>query len=62
MGFKPLIFWQEVQSELKLVTWPSRRNTVRLTGIVIAVSVLVGLYVGALDFVFTKVMGLVVQK
>jgi preprotein translocase subunit SecE len=62
MGFKPLIFWQEVQSELKLVTWPSRQNTVRLTGIVIAVSVLVGLYVGALDFVFTKVMGLVVQK
>ena len=62
MGVRPLLFLKEVQNELKLVTWPTRRNTLKLTVAVVVISVLVGVYIGVLDFGFTKIMALLVQK
>ena len=59
---RPLLFLKEVQNELKLVTWPTRRNTLKLTVAVVVISVLVGVYIGVLDFGFTKIMALLVQK
>ncbi|OGK14111.1 preprotein translocase subunit SecE [Candidatus Roizmanbacteria bacterium RIFCSPLOWO2_01_FULL_38_12] len=35
--------------ELKKVTWPSRENTIRLTIIVIAISLIIGFYIGIID-------------
>ncbi|HEX7363746.1 MAG TPA: preprotein translocase subunit SecE [Dehalococcoidia bacterium] len=43
-------FFADVIGELRKVTWPSRRDTIRLTGLVILVCGLVGLFLGALDF------------
>ena len=40
----------ESWAELRKVAWPTRRTVVNLTGIVIAVSILVGAYIGILDF------------
>ena len=40
----------EAVSELRKVAWPTRQNVVNLTLIVIAVSVAVGGYVAALDY------------
>jgi len=54
-------FLKEVQTELKKVVWPTRQQTIRLTGIVMGVSLVVGLYVGALDFALTKIVGLIVR-
>jgi preprotein translocase subunit SecE len=51
-------FLRETRSELKKVTWPTREQTTRLTGIVIAVSVAVGAAVGAIDFVFSQFFSL----
>jgi preprotein translocase subunit SecE len=62
MEVKPLVFLQEVREELKKVTWPSRQETTKLTGIVVVISVVVGIYIGALDFVFTKIVAFLVQK
>jgi preprotein translocase subunit SecE len=45
----PVQFFQEVVAELKKVTWPSRDETMKLTSVVIALSVIVGLFVGGLD-------------
>jgi preprotein translocase subunit SecE len=45
-------FIRETRSELKKVTWPTREQTIRLTGIVIAFSVVVGLLMGGIDFIF----------
>jgi len=49
-------FFQETRDELKKVTWPTRDEVVRLTGVVIIVSLLIGAYIGGLDFVFTSIL------
>lgn len=57
----PVTFLQEVYAELKKVAWPSRSEVIRLTGVVIIISILVGVYVGGLDFIFTSLLQLVVK-
>ncbi len=46
----------EVRQELQRVSWPTREQTVQKTVLVIAVSIAVGLYIGVLDFLFTRLM------
>jgi len=36
-------------AELKKVTWPTRNNTIRLTVIVVAISLIIGFYIGIID-------------
>ena len=45
-------FVKEVIAELKKVTWPSREETIKLTVIVIVISILVGAFIGGLDSLF----------
>jgi preprotein translocase subunit SecE len=47
-------FATDVIDELKKVTWPSRQETIRLTTIVIIVSLIIGLYVGIIDVLLAK--------
>lgn len=54
-------FLKEVQTELKKVIWPTRQQTIRLTTIVVGVSLVVGLYIGMLDYILTKLVGLIVR-
>lgn len=54
----PLVFISQVREELKFVTWPTREATVQSTAIVIGLSIIVGAYIGGLDFIFTKGVGL----
>jgi preprotein translocase SecE subunit len=42
----------EAWSELKKVAWPTRETVVKLTLIVIAVSIAVGAYIAVLDGIF----------
>lgn len=50
-------FFSEVIDLLRQVTWPERDDLVRLTAVVIFVSALVGMILGGMDFVFTKIIG-----
>ncbi len=50
----PVRFFREIWDELKLVVWPTRKEILRLTTIVIILSVIMGLYIGGLDYVFTQ--------
>jgi preprotein translocase SecE subunit len=43
-----------ILAEIAKVSWPSRQETIKLTLIVIVVSVSVGLYIGFLDVAFAK--------
>ena len=52
-NIKPQIGAQ-VLEELKKVTWPSRRETIRLTLVVIGVSLIIGLYIGIIDILLNK--------
>lgn len=54
-------FVKEVRTEMLKVVWPTRADTIRLTIIVIAISVGVGLYLGGLDLLFTQLLKLLVS-
>jgi len=59
---KPLVFFKEVKVELGKVVWPTRQETIRLTMIVILISVAVGLFIGALDILFTNTIAFFLKK
>ncbi|PJE59864.1 MAG: preprotein translocase subunit SecE [Candidatus Portnoybacteria bacterium CG10_big_fil_rev_8_21_14_0_10_44_7] len=46
-------FIREAKSELKKVTWPTKKDTTRYTLIVIGVSLGVALFLGLCDFIFS---------
>lgn len=47
-------FTNGIVEELKKVTWPTREQTIRLTTIVIGISLIIGVYVGIIDVLLTK--------
>jgi len=47
-------FATDVVNELKKVTWPTKAETIRLTMIVIIVSLIIGTYVGIIDILLAK--------
>lgn len=53
-------WWRETIGELRKVIWPTPQEAWRLTKIVLLVVVGMGIVLGGLDFIFTKLIGLVV--
>ena len=49
----------EVVGELRRVTWPTREETFRLSVMVIAVSVAMGIFLGLVDLGFGGLMGVI---
>jgi preprotein translocase subunit SecE len=60
-NFHLLRYLTEVRDELKKVTWPTRQQTIEKTILVIIVSVIVGIYIGALDYLFTQLTALLIK-
>lgn len=60
--FAPVQFLKEVRVELSKVVWPSKRETIRLTLIIIGVSLAVGIFLGGIDFVLTKIMEVILRR
>jgi len=52
-------YFDEVWSELKKVSWPTREQVRNLTVLVFAISFTVGLYITVLDQMFQGLLGLV---
>lgn len=52
-------WWRETIGELHKVAWPTPKEAWRLTKIVLLVMLVMGVLLGGLDFVFTKIIGLV---
>lgn len=57
----PIAYFRETLDEMKKVIWPSREDVIRLTAIVIMISIIVGLYIGALDYIFALAMELILR-
>jgi preprotein translocase subunit SecE len=55
-------FLTEVRTELKKVTWPSRKEVYQTTLVVIATSVFFGFYLWLLDLGFSRVLSLVLKR
>jgi preprotein translocase subunit SecE len=49
-------FLKEVKVELKKVNWPTRKQAIKYTLIVIGVSFAVAIFLGGLDFIFTWII------
>lgn len=54
-------FLREVNVELAKVVWPSRDQTLRLTIMVVLVTLVVGFFLGGIDFLLTKLTDLLLQ-
>lgn len=55
-------FLQESRQEIMRVNWPTRQETVRLTLVVVAISLLVSVMLGAFDFLFAYLLQLIVLR
>ncbi|HPX60451.1 MAG TPA: preprotein translocase subunit SecE [Deltaproteobacteria bacterium] len=52
-------FLESVKAELAKVTWPTRKETVSTTGVVIVIVLLISLFLGTCDIVLAKMLRLV---
>jgi preprotein translocase subunit SecE len=52
-------YFDEVWSELKKVSWPTREQVRTLTVLVFAISFVIGLYITVLDQIFQGLLGLI---
>ena len=49
-------FFTESWIELRHVNWPTRQEAMRLTGIVIGMSIGIAVFLGAFDYFFTTIL------
>ena len=57
----PITFIRQVAEELRKVIWPTRQTTLRLTGIVLSVTLATSVFLGAVDFLFSKLISLILS-
>lgn len=51
---KAVTFLKEVKAELEKVVWPTREDTIKLTLIVVFVTLGVGFFIGGVDYLLTE--------
>ncbi len=54
-------FIDEVKSELTKVTWPTRKETIATTWVVVVIIFVIALYLGACDILLAKIMRFVLR-
>ena len=59
---KIINFLKEVREEMGKVTWPTRNQTIKMSLLVVAVSIIFGVFLGALDFLLTKALTIIIKK
>tara|TARA_B100001179_G_scaffold115893_1_gene82703 strand:- start:992 stop:1225 length:234 start_codon:yes stop_codon:yes gene_type:complete len=47
---------KEIYAELGRVTWPTKEETIRLSIIVVSISVVIGLFLGVIDLAFSRII------
>ncbi|NMB42251.1 MAG: preprotein translocase subunit SecE [Firmicutes bacterium] len=55
-------FFHDIRIELKKVTWPTKRELLVYTGVVIVVILVVGIFFWILDTGFTALLKLVIRR
>ncbi len=53
-------YFKETRAELRKVTWPTREQATNLSLIVLAVTAVMALFLGAVDFLFAELIRLIV--
>ncbi|MFA5173477.1 MAG: preprotein translocase subunit SecE [Candidatus Paceibacterota bacterium] len=62
MVLKIKTFFKESFSELKRVNWPTRKETTRLTIVVIVLSLVLAAMLGVFDYIFSYLLELLIVK
>jgi len=57
---KLITYLKETRLEMRKVNWPSRRDTMRFTTTVVAVSLAIAVLLGTFDFIFRRLISLLV--
>lgn len=52
-------FLESVKIELSKVTWPTRKETMATTGVVIVIIILISIFLGVCDVVLAKLMRII---
>lgn len=55
-------FFKEVYLEIKKVNWPTKEETIRYTMVVIGVSAAVAVFLGGLDFIFSRLLDIFILR
>jgi preprotein translocase subunit SecE len=58
---KAKTFVQEVREELHKVTWPTRKETIATTWVVVVIIIIISLYLGVCDLLLNKIMRFVLN-
>ena len=53
---------KDTWGEMKHVSWPTKKQAVAYTLLVIVISVLVALFLGLADFSFSKILGAIIVR
>ena len=54
-------FLRDVRSEVKKVTWPTRKETLASTSVVIVAVFIIAIYLGLVDLGLSKLVGLIIK-
>ncbi len=55
-------FLREVKTEMLKVVWPTRNETLKMTLVVVIFASIVAIFLGAIDYGFTKILGIIFTK
>lgn len=55
-------FFAEARLEFKHVNWPTRQEAIRLTGVVIGLSLGIAVFLGLFDYFFTTILKTVLLR
>jgi preprotein translocase subunit SecE len=54
-------FLRETRSEVRKVVWPTRREALNMTAIVLGVTIVMAAWLGVIDWLFAKLFALLVR-
>ncbi|HSN95536.1 MAG TPA: preprotein translocase subunit SecE [Anaerolineaceae bacterium] len=54
-------WWRETVGELRKVTWPTLPDAISLTRVVLVITFIMAIILGLMDFVFSKLIHLLVS-
>lgn len=55
-------YFNDTASEMKQVTWPTQRQALFYTVLVVVISALVAMYISAFDYLFSEVVKFIVNR
>jgi preprotein translocase subunit SecE len=57
---KIISYFKETRSEMRYVNWPTKKQTVLFTALVVLISLATAAYLGIFDFVFSWLLKLII--